>query len=67
MFVFVHVENDNMALVSALNTNHQNRPATSGLICEMKELLSLAPGFKELKVDRANNFVANASLCGWAV
>jgi hypothetical protein len=57
--VTVHVKNDCAAVINALKSHVQDKSAISGLICEMKELLSITPRFEVSRVDRANNLVAH--------
>jgi ribonuclease HI len=54
----VHVKNDCAAVINALKSHVQDKSAIFGLICEMKELLSITPRFEVSRVDRANNLVA---------
>ena len=55
----VHVENDCAAVITARKSWVQEKSSISGLICEIKELLNLTPGFVISKVKRANNSVAH--------
>jgi ribonuclease HI len=55
----VHVENDCATVINALKSHVQDKSAISGLIREMKELLSFTPRFEVSRVDRTNNLVAH--------
>jgi hypothetical protein len=55
----VHVENDCTAVINALKSQVLDKSAISDLIREMKELLSITPGYEVSRVDHANNLVAH--------